>query len=143
MQVKVPKFIDIEDKVIFGLTWRQFLFLGVGGGVGIVAFYVLVQPLGTAIGVVSMTIGAIFALVKINNRPMHIFVYSLWNYFFNPRQYTWKKEATAARTAKVTKITKKETPATPKTITPERLKRLSVLLDIQGQAHQKGIGDKR
>ena len=76
MQVKVPKFIDIEDKVIFGLTWRQFLFLGVGGGVGIVAFYVLVQPLGTAIGVVSMTIGAIFALVKINNRPMHIFVYS-------------------------------------------------------------------
>ena len=131
MQAKVPKFIDIEDKVIFGLTWRQFFFLGVGSGAGVLAFSVLVQPLGTTVAVVTTAIGAVFAFVKINNRPMHVFMYSLWNYFFNPRRFVWQKEEPRRQK---TKVMKKEAPkAAPKAVTAERLKQLAVLLDIKGR----------
>lgn len=136
MQARVPKYIDIEDKIIFGLTWRQFIALGIGIGVAVLAFTIVVQPLATMIGTFAVAAGAVFAFVKINNRPMHVFIYSLWNFFFNPRRYIWQKER--ARPEKETKVMLKKEPARalPKIVSPERLHQLSVLLDIKGVAER-------
>ena len=38
MRFEVPQFIDIEDKIIGPLTWRQFIYLGGGVGGAVVIF---------------------------------------------------------------------------------------------------------
>jgi hypothetical protein len=94
-QYKVPQNVDIEDKVIAGLTLRQFAFLMFSGGIVLVLRYVLVGPLSVAFipaAVAVAAFGLSLAFLKINDRPFEIFLLSAGKTFLRPARRIWQKE---------------------------------------------------
>jgi len=95
MQYKVPQNVDIEDKVIAGLTLRQFMFIMVAGGVGLLEFYAFTGPLSflfLPMAIITGGIGVAFAFVKINDRPFEIFIGSAMKSLFAPHERVWNKD---------------------------------------------------
>lgn len=92
MQFQVPQFIEIEDKIIGPLTFKQFLFL-VGSGGAAFIFYQL--PLwGTVkffLVIVSVAVGAAFAFLKINNKSLLATLEDATMFYTGRKLYLWKK----------------------------------------------------
>ena len=94
MRFEVPQFIEIEDKVIGPLTWKQFIYLA--GGVGILVILYLWLPLilFIAFGLPFGILSASLAFHKINNRPFSVFLESILSYFGKAKLYLWRKRET-------------------------------------------------
>ncbi len=92
MRFEVPQFIEIEDKIVGPLTWKQFIYLA--GGVGIIVILFLSLPFlffilfGLPLGALS---GAL-AFHRVNNRPFSIFLESAVSFFTHTRLYLWRRE---------------------------------------------------
>lgn len=104
MRFEVPQFIEIEDKIIGPLTWKQFVYLA--GGVGLCIIFILNLNFIIAVILSLPVIGLVGALAfhRVNNRPFSIFLESAVAYFTHSRLYIWRKEGTQ------TIIAKNETP---------------------------------
>lgn len=92
MRFEVPQFIDIEDKIIGPLTWKQFVY--VAGGSGILLVLYLTAPF-IVFAIVGLPVGALafsLAFHRVNNRPFSFFLESFFNYFTNKKLYLWRKE---------------------------------------------------
>ncbi len=121
MQFEVPQFIEIEDKIIGPLTWKQFIY--VAGGIGMLIILFLSLPFmffvlfGLPIGALS---GAL-AFHRVNNRHFSIFLESAVKYFTSPKLYLWHRETSQSIIEKTNDASAKETPR-PKTnnITPRQ-----------------------
>lgn len=94
MQFPVPQFIDIEDKIIFGLTLKQFLWLLAGaiiilmlfffGGLQLWAFVIIAIPLaGLFTGL---------ALLKISDRPLVNYLFMFLGYLVKPKLFLWQRK---------------------------------------------------
>ena len=97
MRFEVPQFIEIEDKIIGPLTWKQFVYLAGGVGSLLILYYlidsfVLFVFFGLPLGAIS----AMLAFQRVNNRPFSIFLESSINYFTKSKLYLWKKDAPQA-----------------------------------------------
>ncbi len=94
MQFQVPQFIEIEDKIVGPLTFKQFLFL-IGGGGAAFIFYQL--PLWAAVKfflvILSVGIGAAFAFLKINNKSLLAIIEDAVMFYIGKKLYLWKKVA--------------------------------------------------
>lgn len=107
MRFEVPQFIEIEDKIIGPLTWKQFVYLAGGGG--FILILLLTAPT-IVVALVGLPIAALtfsLAFHRINNRPFSIFLESFVNYFTKSRLYLWQKEEQVI----VYKTKSEETPA--------------------------------
>jgi hypothetical protein len=95
MRYQVPQFIEVEDKIIGPLTFKQFLYLITGGGV-IFLWYRFLPPL---IGFPLMAVSAVFflalAFYRVNNRPFIKTVEAAFYYTIGRRLYVWKKQPKA------------------------------------------------
>ncbi len=136
MQYKVPQNVDMPDRVIAGMTLRQFMFLLVAGGIILMLNYLVVGPirfLFLPMAVLVGGIGAALAFLKINDRPLEIFITSIAKTFINPKSRVWLKEAEASKKevpkAPVEAITTKK-----KTLSEERsnLQTLASVVDSGG-----------
>jgi hypothetical protein len=90
---EVPTHLDVEDKVLFGLSVRQFLYMLVGSS----ASYTLWEQsvtLGDAprIGLVaiSASITLAFALLRPAGRPLEEWLAAALVYMTTPRRSTWQ-----------------------------------------------------
>lgn len=91
MRFEVPQFIEVEDKIVGPLTWKQFIYLG--GGIGIlVGLYLYSFLLFALLGIPLATLAGFLAFHKVNNRPFSIFLESALNYFTKTRLYIWQKD---------------------------------------------------
>jgi len=131
MQVKVPKFIDIEDRVVFGLTWKQVLSLGAGIGAAFFFLTFFASVIAFPLALIAVASGAAFAFAKVNERPFKAYVQALWRYYMNPQRYFWKKERPRAV------IETKPPPQAPKrrVVTREELQSITSMLDTTHQGH--------
>lgn len=93
MRHQLPQYIDIEDKLIFGLTLKQFLYLTLP----VIAFVYLKAvrkwPVGKII-VVELLLApyAYFsAFVQINGQKFNTVLFNAINYYLKRRLYLWKK----------------------------------------------------
>lgn len=99
MRFEVPQFIEIEDKIVGPLTWRQFVYLA--GGTGILVFIYLKFSiivfvfLGLPLGILAFSL----AFHRINNRPFSVFLESFVNYMMRKKLYLWKKDRVQIITA--------------------------------------------
>lgn len=92
MRFEVPQFIEIEDKIIGPLTWKQFVY--VAGGVGIlVILYLLNLPflIFIVLGIPFAILSASLAFHRVNNRPFSAFLESFLNYASRGKLYLWRK----------------------------------------------------
>ncbi len=92
MKFEVPQFIEVEDKIVGPLTWRQFVYLAGGGGVLIICYVALPFILFAIIGLPIGALAGFLAFHRINNRPFSVFLESAVNYFRKSKLYLWRKE---------------------------------------------------
>lgn len=134
MNFQVPQFIEVEDKIIGPLTFKQFIYLAGGAGLGFLIYAWLGLYLG-AIPIIALA-AFVFALAfyKINNRPFIYTVQAALKYFLSNKLYLWKKNY---RPAVGTKIVLGEDKGIqiPR-LTESRLKELSWSLNVKEHIDQ-------
>ena len=92
MRFEVPQFIEVEDKIVGPLTWKQFIYLA--GGVGILVLFYFTLPfiLFVIFGLPFGALAGFLAFHRINNRPFSIFLESFVNYARKSKLYLWRKD---------------------------------------------------
>jgi len=144
MQYKVPQNVDIEDKVIAGLTLRQFMFLMVAGGTVLILKYVFVGSLSFLFLPVSVLVGGFgvaLAFVRINDRPFEIFLVSAAKTIITPNRRVWSKDVEIGAphpetVKKIEEIQRKKSVGEIKS----NLEKLATIVD-SGGAHETNIAD--
>jgi hypothetical protein len=90
---EVPTHLNVEDRVLFGLTARQFLYVLVGSSASY-AFWDQTLGLGEALRVASVAVSLAttlaFALVRPADRPLEEWLAAALAYAATPRRATWQ-----------------------------------------------------
>ncbi len=92
MRFEVPQFIEIEDKIFGPLTWRQFLYLGGGVGMGVVLFLTTNFIVFLFVGLPLAVLAFALAFFPVNNRPFSFFLEAIVNYVKGTKLYIWKQK---------------------------------------------------
>ena len=96
MQFQVPQFIETEDKIVGPFTMRQFIYVGVAGGISAMLYFT-VQTAVWAIASVFLFGGAVaLAFVKIEGRPLFKVLGAAFDFYWKPQTYLWKPERPTA-----------------------------------------------
>lgn len=94
MQFQVPQFIGRESTITVGLTFKQFIFLGIAGGAILVLFFIFKKNLFlliiNAIPIITFTV--ILAFGRVQGIPFATVSQNLIFYLLKPRTYTWKRK---------------------------------------------------
>lgn len=93
MRFEVPQFIDVEDKIFGPLSWRQFLYLSGGVGMGVVIFFTTNLIVFLFLGLPLALLAAALAFYPINSRPFSFFLEAIFNYVTKQRLYLWRKKS--------------------------------------------------
>jgi hypothetical protein len=90
---EVPTHLNVEDKVLFGLTVRQFLYMLVGSS----ATYTVWDQLGTfgvplrvGLAALCVVLTLAFALLRPADRPLEEWLAAALVYLAAPRRTTWR-----------------------------------------------------
>jgi hypothetical protein len=92
MRFEVPQFIEVEDKIVGPLTWRQFIYIAGGIGLVIILYVTLPFILFAIFGVPLGALSGFLAFHRINNRPFSAFLESFVNYMRRGKLYFWQRE---------------------------------------------------
>lgn len=92
MEFIVPKFIEREAKIVGPFTFKQFIFIGVAGGLCLLLYFVL--PMFVFIIIATILLGGAFALafLKIEKTPLPIFIKNFFSFLSKPKIYLWEKK---------------------------------------------------
>lgn len=91
MQFQMPRFLDIEDKVIGPLTFKQFIYLVGGTGLAYVAYSYLGWTWGFIFIALFLGLGIGLAFWKPNNRPAQIMLQAFISHYMKNRMYVWQR----------------------------------------------------
>lgn len=93
MQFKVPQYIEVEDKIIGPLTFKQAIYVGGGLGVAFVLWrllpFVIAGPLIGGVGLLSWAL-AFYPKQKLG-KPFIEILEAAFKYKMRGNLYTWKK----------------------------------------------------
>ncbi|MEN9921858.1 MAG: hypothetical protein RL097_134 [Candidatus Parcubacteria bacterium] len=124
MRFEVPQFIDVEDKIFGPLSWRQFLYLSGGVGMGVVIFFTTNLIVFLFLGLPLALLAAALAFYPINSRPFSFFLEAIFNYVTKQRLYLWRKKSdvvykssTPAKTEARSDVSIRESLSTKKNLT--------------------------
>lgn len=92
MRFEVPQFIEIEDKIFGPFTWKQFVYLMGGVGIGVVLFLTTSFIVFVLIGLPIAGVAVLLAFYPVNNRPFSVFLEAALQYFSTARLYLWRKK---------------------------------------------------
>lgn len=87
----VPQFIDSEDKILGPITVRQFLVCLGAAFLIFIEYKLLAFAYFIAAAVFTGGLAAVFAFLKINGQPFHIFFVNFMETTFRPSLRTWQK----------------------------------------------------
>ena len=134
MRYEVPQFIEIEDKIVGPLTWRQFVYIAGGVGGSALSWFFLPTIVAIPIAVVLLVLAALLAFYKYNKQPFVVLLEAFISYNFRNKLYIWKKREKAP-TADEKLTQEAEAIINPQPYVPQlsdsKLKDLSWALDIE------------
>lgn len=90
---KVPQDVEAEDKLVFGLTFKQFIFaiiFFVSGFIGFRLGQVSIVLVGPLLPVFLLS--GIFAFYRPKDQPAETKLLAYVNYWFKPRRRTWSRD---------------------------------------------------
>jgi hypothetical protein len=91
MQAGVPQFIDVEDKIAFGLTGKQLLWMGAAVALLVVSYGLFNRQVFYAIAFFVVVIFGALAFWRPQGVSMVTFIgFSLY-FFLKPKKYIWKR----------------------------------------------------
>ncbi len=140
MEFEVPQFVEIEDKPFIFFTFKQFIFLVGGAGLGFTIWRVLFGLTGGIIALVPAVPVAVFigALGFKIVHPKETFIETVEHavtYFVKKRVFIWKKRYGTAKKGERDSDSLGEvdfTGLTP-TLSNSKLKDMSWSLDVKGE----------
>jgi len=91
MRFKVPKDVDIEDRIAGPLTLKQLGWLGSGVGICIILWKMVDFQLFIISAVIIMGLTAGFAFVRPYNQTLIGFCGSVLMFISKPKQYFWRR----------------------------------------------------
>jgi hypothetical protein len=92
MEFTVPKFIEQEAKIVGPLTFKQFIFIGIAGGISIFLYFILPFFLFIIIAVILLGSALVLAFLKIGKTSLPEYITNFFVFIFKPRIYLWKKK---------------------------------------------------
>jgi len=97
MEFTVPQFIEKEAKIVGPFTFKQFIFIGLAGGLCVFLFFTVPFSLFAILAI--FLLGGAFALVflKIEKVPLPVFIKNFFVFLFKPKAYLWKKKGTPSK----------------------------------------------
>ncbi|MCB9802885.1 PrgI family protein [Candidatus Nomurabacteria bacterium] len=129
----VPQFIDAEDKIFGPVTVRQFIIVVVGA-LFIFAAYKLADFtlfILEAFLIVAFTL--LFAFVKVNGAPFHLFFVNFLNSALRPKIRIWQKQNIRTEEFKSKNENQRDVYIKPKRLLPSsKLSELSLIIDTGG-----------
>lgn len=137
MHVNVPQFVDIEDKIAFGLTAKQLLWMA-GMAAALVLLYSLFDRQAFYLtGFFVVLIFSAFAFWKPQGLTLLSFTSYVLQYYTKPRNYIWRRifhsgDAAARRAAHNTQMGRTESHATTKKpLSQDQLRKIAWMLDTK------------
>lgn len=94
MQYKVPQNIDQEDKILGPLTFTQFVYALIGGGLLLFEYSLLPFGAFLLIGIPTLILTVCFALIRVQDQPFTRFFVSLLIYLKQPKHRIWQDQET-------------------------------------------------
>lgn len=94
MQYKVPQNIDQEDKILGPLTFQQFVYALIGGGMLLFEYSLLPFGVFLLIGIPTLVLTVCFSLLKIQDQPFTRFFVSLLVFLKQPKNRVWQDQET-------------------------------------------------
>jgi hypothetical protein len=132
----VPKFIEREAKIVGPFTFKQFVFVGIAGGISVVLYFTPIPFYFFLFATVLLFSGAlVLALVKIEGRPIPVLFKNFLSFLFAEKIYLWKRKTLAPKVIKKPRPEKKEKERTPipRIIKKSRLKDLLTRVTTGGK----------
>lgn len=108
MQFQMPRFLDIEDKVIGPLTFKQFVYLGGGIGLAYIAYTYLGWGFGFLFIAIFLGLGVGLSFWKPNKRPFIVMLLAFLTHYSKKRYYKWERPTKAERLEKINNTKKDE-----------------------------------
>lgn len=90
MQYKVPQNIDQEDKILGPLTFTQFVYALIGGGLLLFEYSIFDTAGFLLFGIPTLILTICFSLIKVQDQPFTRFFVSLLVFLKQPKQRIWK-----------------------------------------------------
>jgi len=94
MRFKVPKDVDIEDRIAGPLTLKQLGWVGSGAILSLVLWKMVDFQLFIFLAVMIMGLSAAFAFVRPYNQSLIAFCGSVLLFLSKPKQYFWRRIGT-------------------------------------------------
>ncbi len=91
MRAGVPQFIDIEDKIAFGLTAKQLLWLGAAVALLVASYSFFDRQLFFIVGAFIVLIFGSLAFVRPQEVSLLTFAGFTLMYLLKPKNYIWKR----------------------------------------------------
>ena len=132
MQFQVPQFIEVEDKIFGPLTFKQFVYLAGGAGLGYLLWRSLPIYLAGPIILGVLGLGAALAFFNYNGQPFILALEHAFFYLIHGKLYLWSNEQ-AVSTKKKGKATAPISSAAPYVphLSESKLHELAWSLDIK------------
>lgn len=92
MQFQIPQFIETEDKIIGPFSLRQFAYIGTGGALSLMLYFLIATWLWMIITIVVVGGSVALALMKVNGKSLPQVALSAISYFWKPKIYVWQPE---------------------------------------------------
>lgn len=92
MHVNVPQFVDVEDKIAFGLTGKQLLWMIGMAAMLLVAYNMFQRQAFYVIGFFIVMIFGALTFWRPQGVPLIAFAGFVLQYFMKPRNYIWKRQ---------------------------------------------------
>ncbi len=142
MQFIVPQFIDVEDKILGPLSVRQFIILIAGTGVLFAAYRLADFSLFLLEAFFVVVLTFLFAFVRVNGRPFHLFLLNILQTVRRPKLRVWRRVVLQEdlRLPKMAPVQQKIVQKKPP-LTASRLAELALVVDTGGAYRQDDTSD--
>ena len=137
MQFTVPQFIERESKIFGPLTFTQFIYIGSGGAVCLVLYFIYAKnnlPLFLALTIVIMSLASSLAFLKFAGRSLPTLLKNFLFFSIGQKMYLWRRKNIPPRMIRKTESAPEEESAEPSTLKfaeKSQLKNLSNILETK------------
>ena len=92
MEFTVPQFIEREPKIVGPFTFKQFIFIGIAGGICLFLFFTVSLFIFIILAIILLGGAFALAFLKIGKTSLPVFLKNFFVFLFKPKIYLWKKK---------------------------------------------------
>ena len=140
MQFPVPQFTDVEDKIIAGLTFKQFAIV-FGAAVFTFVIYTISKnvPVTIVIGIATGLPALALTFGKLNGRPLYASLGNFFQFLLGPKLYIYHKQGQETKVDYKPVLVEQKMQTKDLATTTLKIKQLNYLLQQQHSEESKLI----